>query len=91
MYSDTSARGDGLGIAPIIIAAIAAAASIGGSALAAKIAAGAGPDQEEFEAQIRLQQQLQIEQQALAHEQTLQTAGFLLPAVGVLALVMLLR
>ena len=91
MYSDTAAQGDGLGIAPLILVAITAAASIGGSALAAKIASGAGPDQKEIEAQIRLQQQLQIEQQTLAHEQTIQTAGFLLPAVGALALVMLLR
>lgn len=91
MYSDTAAQGDGLGIAPLIVAGIMAAATIGGSVLAAKIGAGAGPDQQEIEAQIRLQQQLQIEQQTLAHEQTLQTAGFLLPAVGVLALVMLLR
>lgn len=91
MYSNTAVHGDGLGIAPIIPFIIAAAATIGGSVLAAKIAAGAGPNQQEIEAQIRLQQQLQIERQTLEHEQTLQTASFLLPAVGALALVMLLR
>lgn len=91
MYSDTTARGDGLGVLPIVFALIAAGATIGGTVLAAKIMAGAGPDQKEIEAQLRLQQQLQIEQQTLAHEQTIQTTGFLLPAVGALALVMLLR
>lgn len=91
MYSDTAAQGDGLGVVWFVPLIIAAAASVGGTLLAAKISAGAGPSQKEIEAQIRLQQQLQIEQQTLAHEQTIETAGFLLPAVGALALVMLLR
>ena len=91
MYSPQARQGSGLGIAPLVLALIAAGATIGGTALAARISAGAGPSQQEIEEQMRLQQQLEIERQAIAGEQTRQTAKLLLPAAGALALVMLLR
>ena len=60
--------------------------------VSAKIMAGAStPKQEEIEKQIRLQHQLELERRAMEQQQTQQTASFLMPVVGVLALIMLLR
>lgn len=55
------------------------------------IARPSSPSQEDVERQIKLQHQLEIERMLVQQQQTGQVASFALPAIGILALVMLLR
>lgn len=84
--------GDGLGIAPAVLAIILAGIGGASTILATRLAAGASsPKQKDIERQIRLQHQLDLERRAFEQKQTEQMGKFLLPAVGAFALVMLLR
>lgn len=69
-------------------------ASVGG-ALATKYIVGGSPSQKDIEKQMKLQQQLEIQrmvqQQAVQSQQTQEVGSYLLPALGVVALVMLLK
>lgn len=87
---------DGLGIADWIVPLITSVGGAVGGAIATRAILGRpSPSQKEVEKQIRLQQELEIqrmlEQQRIQSQQTQELGGYLLPAVGILALVMLMR
>lgn len=92
MYAREAVSRGGLGLPAWVVPAIVAGAGAGGTILAAKIAAGAStPKQEDIERQIRLQHQLELERAMVGQQQFERTSSLLMPAIGVLALVMLLR
>lgn len=87
---------EGLGIAPWLIPLIIGIATSAGGAVATRLISGpSSPSQRQVEAQLRLQQQLEIqrmqEQQRIQQQQTAQLAQYALPALGLVAVVMLLR
>lgn len=87
-------RDSGLGFAwmPILTGLVLPVGATVSSALATRfISRPSSPSQEEIERQIKLQHQLEIERMLVQQRQTEQVASFALPAIGILALVMLLR
>jgi hypothetical protein len=86
---------DGLGIFWLIPILVAAAASVGTAAATRLISGPSSPSQKQVEAQLKLQQQLEIErmvqQQQLQQQQVQQLAKYALPALGLVALVAVLR
>lgn len=91
VYTDA----DGLGIAPWIIPLVGSiGASVAGALATKYIVGGSGPSQKEVEKQMKLQQQEEIRRMVQAQAERArgeETGGYLLPALGVVALVMLLR
>lgn len=89
VYTDA----DGLGLAPWIIPIVASVGSSVAGALATKWLLS--PKQKDIEAQMKLQTQLDIQRmmagQQIQQQQTADVGSYLVPALGVLALVMLLR
>lgn len=89
VYTDA----DGLGIADWVIPLITSVGASVGGALATKLILS--PKKKDVEAQMKLQTQLDIQRmmagQQIQQQQTAEVGSYLLPALGVVALVMLLR
>lgn len=95
MYVMRARNPEGLGL-PWFIPVIAAIGASTGSALAHRLISGpSSPSQKDIEKQLKLEQQLEIERQmqaaAIQQQQTEQLGKLLMPALGLVALVMLLR
>lgn len=92
VYTDA----DGLGLAPWIIPVLTSVGATVAGALTTRLLSGpSSPSQKDIEAQMKLQTQLDIQRmmaaQQVQQQQTSELGSYLLPALGVVALVMLLR
>lgn len=96
MYVMGARKPEGLGLAPWIVPLLVSIGGTAGGAFATRLIAGpSSPSQKDLEEQIRLQHRLEIQRQmqaaAIQRQQTAQLGSYLMPALGVAALVMLLR
>lgn len=83
---------DGLGVLPVwVIPLITAGGAATATIASALIMRPSSPKQEAIESQIKLQHELEIKRMLAQQQQTEQLMPYVLPAVGVVALVMLLR
>lgn len=86
---------EGLGVAWLIPLIISLVTATGGAVATRLISGPSSPSQKRVEAQLKLQQQLEIqrmhEQQKIQQQQTEQLGQYVLPALGLVALVMVLR
>lgn len=86
---------EGLGVAWLIPLIVGIATSVGGAAATRLISGPSSPSQKQIEEQLKLQQQLEIqrmlEQERIQRQQVEQISKLAIPAIGAVALVMLLR
>lgn len=86
---------DGLGLAFIPMLILSLAGAIGSAAATRLISGPSSPSQKQIESQLKLQQQLEVErmiqEQQLQQQQVSQLAQYALPALGLVALVAVLR
>lgn len=86
---------DGLGLAWLVPLIVSIAGAFGSAAATRLISGPSSPSEKQIEAQLKLTQQLEIQkmvqQQQLQQQQIQQLAQYALPALGLVALVAILR